>query len=151
MTTNDIVQTSASVATAVGVLLAWSQIRITKNQAISTFEDELSRQYREIVGTIPLEAILGETLDKEIQRSRLANFYRYLDLTNEQVFLRQQGRVRKSTWSNWAEGIRTNLSRPAFAAAWEEIKRRAPGSFTELRRLEDEQFAVDPRNWRSAE
>jgi hypothetical protein len=68
-------------------------------------------------------------------------------LTNEQIFLRQVGRVRKNTWQNWRDGIKSNLSRPTFHRAWEEIKARSNGSFQELRRLERENFKSDPANW----
>jgi hypothetical protein len=32
-------------------------------------------------------------------------FYRYIDLTNQQVFRRRQGRITSETWHNWCEGI----------------------------------------------
>lgn len=150
MNTNDLIQTSASVATAVGVLLAWWQIRTAKDQSITLFEDELTRQYREIAATLPVEALLGEPLNPKSQETQLTNFYRYIDLTNEQVFLRQRGRVRPTTWINWADGIQSHLARPAFREAWKEIMRRAPDSFTELRRLEKEDFQIDPRKWKDA-
>lgn len=78
----------------------------------------------------------------------LDDFYHYIDLTNEQVFLRIQGRVTAATWRNWREGIEGHLSRPAFQRAWEEIKLRAPESFTELRRLCASDFREDPKSWR---
>jgi hypothetical protein len=150
MNANDVIQTGASIATAVGVLFAWRQIRLTTNQAASSFEDELTAQYREIASRLPVAALLGETLNDSIQQNALSDFYRYIDLTNEQIFLRQQGRVRESTWANWAQGIRSHLGRPAFASAWSDIKARAPDSFTELRRLEKERFSSDPATWHPA-
>jgi len=78
----------------------------------------------------------------------LDTFYHYVDLTNEQISLRMKGRVTRATWANWADGIRSNLSRPAFRAAWAEIARLAPDSFDDLRRLEASDFRADPRSWR---
>ncbi len=49
-----IVDAVASVATAVGVLLAVWQIRMAKQAARSTFEDGLMQQYREIIKKIPI-------------------------------------------------------------------------------------------------
>src|SRR5205807_1580893 len=74
-------------------------------------------------------------------------FVHYVDLTNEQVFLRCIGRVSDETWENWCDGIRDMLARPAFGVAWSEIKRRAPHSFEELRHLEDSGFTADPKQW----
>ncbi len=144
----DMLVAIASIATAVGVFLAWWQIRETRQQAITGFEDGLAREYREIAQRIPVAALLGDELPEAELNTALDDFYHYIDLSNEQVFLRQSGRVRKETWENWRDGIKSNLSRPAFRAAWELIKRKAIGSFEELRRLEVEGYSIDPRDWR---
>jgi hypothetical protein len=86
--------------------------------------------------------------DEEHERA-LDEFYHYIDLSNEQVFLRQRKRISAATWLNWRDGIRSNLDRPAFARAWQEIKERS-GNFAELRRLEAEGFQSDPAEWREA-
>jgi len=138
----------ASIATAVAVFLAWWQIREARQQTITGFEDGLAREYREIAQNIPVAALLGDELQEAEYTAALDDFYHYIDLSNEQVFLRQRGRVRKETWANWRDGIKSNLSRPAFRAAWELIKRKASGSFEELRRLEAEGYSTDPHDWR---
>jgi len=139
----------ATTVTAGAVLLAWWQIREAKKQALTTFEDSLAREYREIAQRLPIAALLGEDLDKAQQDKALEKFFHYIDLSNEQAFLRLSGRVSAETWNNWRDGIKSNLSKPAFKKGWEEIKRRAPESFSELRRLEASQFRDDPRNWRN--
>lgn len=131
----DLVQATAAVATAVGVLLAGWQLRLAKQQAITQFEDQLASQYREVARRLPVEALLGEPLEPTAQARALPDFYHYFDLSNEQAFLHQQRRIRKRTWLEWREGIAQNLQRAAFAAAWEEVSRRAPDSFNELRAL----------------
>lgn len=143
----DWTQTIASIATAAGVLLAAWQLRIAKHQAISSFEDALAREYREIVRHLPTEALLGQPLIPEVAAKHQGHFFWYIDLSNEQVFLRQQRRVSRATWAVWSDGIRANLHRSAFNAAWESIKRETDGSFQELRRLEAEAFATDPVTW----
>ena len=131
----EIVSAAASVATALGIFLAAGQLYFSSRQAMTQFEDQLSGQYREIARRLPLEALLGETLSEEAHASALSDFYDYFDLSNEQAFLRRQGRVSTVTWSNWLEGIQENLRRPAFARAWNEVRRRAPDSFDELRKI----------------
>jgi hypothetical protein len=137
----------ATAITALGVMLAWRQIAQAKEQAISTFEDALNAQYREIAQRLPIEALLGEPLEENARREFLKEFYSYIDFTNEEVFLRRRGRVSRETWNDWLEGIKWNLTRPAFAAAWTEIKQRSPESFNDLRRLEKESFCSDPAKW----
>jgi len=134
-------------AAAIGVWFAYAQLRHTRQQAITQFEDGLAREYREIARRIPVRALLGEDLERGDFEKVLNDLYNYIDLTNEQVFLRRQGRVRAETWNNWRDGIRTNLSRPAFQRAWERIKRGAPDSFEELRLLERSGFTEDPHDW----
>jgi len=137
----------ASWATAAAVLIAAWQLHKNTRQACIDFEDDLSREYRELARTIPGPMLLGETPNEEDLKAEFSRLYQYIDLSNEQVFLRMAGRITKGTWLNWRDGIQSNLSRPAFARAWNEIKIHAPGSFTELRRLEDGRFVEDPRQW----
>jgi hypothetical protein len=144
---NSSIQDIASIATAIGVFFAAFQLWHTRARAITTFEDSLANEYRQIVDRLPTEAMLGEPLAPELQLKHLHDFYRYLDLTNNQVFLRKIRRISKRTWKFWADGIETNLARPAFGTAWAEISRRAGGDFSELRRLIAEGFKRDPRSW----
>ena len=111
MTWLDYVNATASVATAVGVIVASWQIILTKQQARTQFEDELVNQYREIIRCIPVEALLGKTLMGAQQSSARDAIYRYIDLSNQQIFLRQHGRASKKTWENWQDGIESHLNR----------------------------------------
>lgn len=138
----------ASAATALGVLVAAGQIWDSKKQAVTAFEDTLSSQYRDLIQKLPIEALLGEDLDEKTYREKLNEFYHYIDLTNNQIFLRQCNRISRKTWEDWREGIKSVMSRPAFARAWTEISRRAPDSFSELRQLLKTGYAEDPRRWR---
>ena len=82
----EIVTVLASVATAVGVLLAWWQIKESREQAVTSFEDGLAREYREIAQRLPVFALLGDALSEEDIKTNLDDFYHYVDLSNEQVF-----------------------------------------------------------------
>jgi hypothetical protein len=132
-------------ATALAVFVAACQVYRGTLQARTNFEDELSREYRELARSIPVNAHFGEVLSQEEFELALPRFYQYIDLTNEQIFLRMNGRISKATWLNWQDGIKSNLGRPAFAQAWTRIKKGATGSFTELRKLEESGFSDDPR------
>lgn len=148
---NDVLVDVAAVATAVGVFLAWWQIRQGREQAITNFEDGVAREYRELAQKIPVAALLGKKLSETEFEKSLDLFYHYIDLSNEQVFLRKKGRIRKETWKNWQDGIKSNLSQPSFLSAWEAFKQNAPAdSFEELRRLEEEGYTTDPKNWTDA-
>ena len=137
-----------SAVTAGGVIVVFMQIRWSRKQNVTQFEDEMSRQYREILKTIPVKAMLGDELSQEEFEQAENGIYHYLDLTNEQVFLRQNERVSPETWKSWCDGIKSNLSRMAFAQVWKKIKSKVPGSFLELQKLEDRNFEGDPHRWR---
>src|SRR2546426_7859574 len=111
-----------SIATAVAVLVAAWQVHRGTTQARITFEDELSREYRELARGIPVSAYLGDELTPEELESAFSSLHRYFDLTNEQIFLRMNGRISKATWRNWRDGIESNLKRPAFAHGWVRVK-----------------------------
>jgi len=109
------------------------------------FEDEIAREYRDIAKKIPEKALLGKP-QKE-NSDALNDIYTYVDFCNEQIFLRMKGRIRKSTWDNWLEGIQANMQLPEFQEAWKEIQKCLPKIFTELKRLEEEGFKSDPKRW----
>ena len=134
----------ASVATALGVFVAAFQIWASKKQAITAFEDTLSSQYRDLIQRLPIE-VLGENLDDSTYQEELIRFYHYIDLTNNQIFLRQCNRVSRKAWIDWCKGMNSTMSRPAFARAWSEISQRAPDSFSELRRLIKTDYIEDPQ------
>ncbi len=138
----------ANCVMAVGVLLVLWQIWLTKKIATTQFEDSMAKEYRELAAKIPTKALLGQDLTEEEYKETFDEFYHYVDLSNEQVFLRQRNRVTKETWRYWLDGIKANLSRPAFKRAWEEIKARNSDSFVELRRLQGSGFKDDPHCWR---
>lgn len=130
----DVIQTIGSLVTAAGVGIAARQLFHSQQQARSSFEDQLSAQYREISRRLPIEALLGENLERDVQLRALPDFYHYFDLSNEQAYLHRHGRVRPDTWREWLEGIEQNLARPAFKEAWREVNRRSSESFSDLKR-----------------
>jgi hypothetical protein len=143
----DVLSAAASVATAAGVFVAVLQIRAEIRISTVEFEDELDREAREIALALPMEALFGEPLPPELAAKSLEQFHRYVDLCNQQVFLRNNGRISNARWETWCDEIKINLAKPAFAAAWDEIKRRAPAEFILLRRLESTNFDTDPKEW----
>jgi hypothetical protein len=130
---SDVFAAVGSVATAIAVGVAAWQLRISKRQALTQFEDHLAGQYRKIIQGLPVEAMLGEDLQGESYYKVLRTFYHYFDLSNEQAFLHRLGRISDATWDDWKDGILQNVQRPAFRRAWNEISARAPESFDDLR------------------
>lgn len=111
-----------SIATAVAVFFAAWQVRQAGAHARTDFEDDLAREYRELARQIPTEALLGQDVDDEQFAEAFPAMFQYVDLSNEQVTLRMNGRVRAATWRDWSDGIPSNLTRPAIARAWGRTK-----------------------------
>ncbi|WP_262966840.1 hypothetical protein [Methylobacter psychrophilus] len=141
-----ILNTLASLATAIGVFIAAWQISESRKLAGTSFENQLNQEYRELVRHIPVDALIGKTIDDSKDTLR-ENIYNYLDLCNEQTYLRQKKRISKNRWKDWNDGIKENLSKPAFKEVWDEIKVAAPSAFTALARLEKSDFNIDPSTW----
>ena len=137
----------ASFVTAIGVFFAVLQLRLTKQQAVTTFEDTIAHEYRDLSTRIPKKAFLGEELSDDEYASSIREFFHYIDLSNEEVFLRKIGRVRCKTWTFWRDGIKSNLRRPAFKRAWDDISGKVPNDFKELRDLILSDYKDDPRDW----
>jgi len=134
----------ASIATAVGVGVAAWQIWESRKLASAAFEDSFDQQYRELSHLIPVDAFLGQPLDKVKQTAAREAVYNYLDLCNEQIYQRSKKRVSEDRWHEWALGIQFNLNRPFFKTVWLEVKTGAPGSFSFLEALEKTHFTLDP-------
>jgi hypothetical protein len=134
---------TAPIFTAMGVCFAAYQFWQTAKQNKTRFEDDLMREYRDLINKIPVKALLGKELTDDEFSAAYSAHYHYLDLTNEEVFLRQKNRITRETWEYWCDGIKSNLSRPSFKKAWDQIRATVP-EFTELRRLEQSEFTEDP-------
>ena len=134
----------ANISTAAAVAFAAWQIRLSKKQAATTFEDSLAKEYRELAAQLPTKALLGEMLTDSEHAASFDEMYQYFDLCNQQAFLADAGRISKKTWKFWKDGIESNLKRPAFERAWSEIAARSSGDFTELRALFPPKSQVQP-------
>jgi hypothetical protein len=135
-------------ATLAGVVAIYLQVRQARKHAQTAFEDQLSREFREIAHQVPTKALLGEELTESEHAQHADELYRYLDLSNEQVFLRSIGRISASTWRYWSDGISDMLKLPAFRQAWENVQLKQPKRFSELQRFVNSGFREDPRSWR---
>jgi hypothetical protein len=122
--------------------VAARQLRLTRQQQRSAFEDSMVSQYRSLTRRLPLESLLGKELTFPELEMHLRDFYEYFDLCNEQLFLNSKGQIDKRTWKNWEEGMKQNLLRPAFMQAWEILSPQLDGSFDELRGLINEMNTV---------
>ncbi|WP_135665184.1 hypothetical protein [Halorhabdus rudnickae] len=135
-----------SIATPASVFVLAYQLRQRHRQFRTEFEDKLTSDYRDIVYEIPVDSLLQNS-HSDGYEGELKDYYRYIDLTNDQIHMRQNGRVSKSTWENWRAGIETIFGREDFEAAWKEIKERAPDSYNEIRDFEDSEKPDDPYYW----
>lgn len=128
-------------------MVAIYQVWRNTEQSKTTFEDSISKEYRDISKSIPYNALLGKTLvGNEIEQT-LNEIYNYMDFCNEQIFLRKSGRVRKDTWNNWQEGMRTNFSLPIFASTAKDVFEELPSTFNELKKVMDQKYNTDPKKW----
>ena len=137
----------ASIATSVGVFVAAWRIRESRKLSMASFEDSFDQQYRILSHEIPVDALIGESLEGEVRKKARESIYNYLDLCNEQIYLRMKCRISTERWQEWRSGIKGNLQRTVFQEVWQEVKRNAPETFTFLERLELEKFESDPKNW----
>lgn len=96
--TSEWVSAVASTVTAVGVIFAFGQLHFSRNIAQLQFEDSLAKEYRELASRIPTKALLGAELTETEYASAFDAFFRYVDLSNEQVSLRQRGRISLIVW-----------------------------------------------------
>ena len=141
--------TIASIATAFGVGIAAWQIWESRKLAQTTFEDSFDQQYRSLAMQIPVDALIGRAVIDEERRAVREKLYNYLDLCNEQIYLRMKKRVCHARWVEWCDGMKENLEKTAFSEVWEEIKKESPQTFSFLAQLEKRSFKCDPAKWQT--
>jgi hypothetical protein len=146
MSLGEMLTAIGAIGTAAAAFFAAIQLWIGRRRAQTAFEDSLTAAYRDIMGDLPVEAFMRTGLRGKDVQQHLKAFHRYIDLCNEQVFLRQIGRISGDTWTQWNGGIASNLRKPGFADAW-DLVREESDDFDELRRLADCGFRADPREW----
>ena len=143
----DAVSALANVVMAFGVFLAYVQIRMTRQLAQTDFEDRLAKESRDIISKLPSSVLLGDCIDESKFDDLIDDFYRYFDLSNEQILLRNRGRIKYGVWKEWCDGMKFNMKLNAFQRAWQAITKRKP-IFGEFRILMDSNFELDPRQSR---
>ncbi|MEQ5857080.1 hypothetical protein NFI08_15505 [Halomonas sp. EF61] len=139
----------APYGTTLGVAVAVWQIFRNSIQQRTSFEDSLTKEYREITRRIPYKALVDEEVCEDDQLLAYNEIYNYMDLCNEQIFLRMSGRVSKKTWNNWQEGMSTNFSLKVFDRASKEVFRKLDQNFKELKRVQESEYKTDPRKWKN--
>lgn len=131
----DVFQALTLAGTLTGFGFTVHQIRCASKQIRTSFEDALTKEYRELCHSIPTKALLGEELSDEELAHSFDEMYRYFDLCNHQAFLAKSKRIAPETWEFWKDGITSNMKRPAFEKAWSEIAARSGEDFSELRAI----------------
>ena len=139
--------TIASVATAIGIFFVAWQIWQSHKLAQTAFEDSLDQQYRDLAMQIPVDVLIGKPTPEKKKEEIREIVYNYLDLCNEQVYLRKKKRISNTRWVDWMEGIKDNLEKPAFCEVWEEVKKESKSTFTFLSELGKNKFNCDPAKW----
>lgn len=137
----------APYATAIGVAVAMIQLWRTASQSVTTFEGSISKEYRDIIRRIPYKALVGIEMGQSEKDEALNEIYNYMDLCNEQIFLRKAKRIRANTWKDWQEGMKLNFTLPLFQEASSQIFEKLPDTFKELRRVKESGYQTDPRKW----
>ena len=145
MSATSLIADSAGIATALGVAFAGLQLKQGRRQRQLQFEDGFARQYRELIKP-GLEHPLLSNLPKAERSAVSVTSFSYIDLCNEQVYLRMQGRVATETWREWAEGIASYFRSGQVPAAWLVVHAHLDDEFHELA-LFLASRGSDPRTW----
>ncbi|HAS6629946.1 hypothetical protein P3377_18980 [Vibrio parahaemolyticus] len=117
------------VITAIGVLFALKQLKVTQNIAQTEFENSIDQQYRQIIQNIPVDILIGK--DHIAQGDVRELIFNYLDLCNEQIYLYSKSRISEERWGDWSSGIKLNLQNKAFLSVWDEVRDGASLTYLE--------------------
>nr|WP_308855461.1 hypothetical protein [Vibrio vulnificus] len=141
---SDVATAIAAVIAAISLGVSAFQTRLSRRIAETAFEDSIDQQYRDLAKEIPVDVLIDKCTD--LSNDTREVIFNYLDLCNQQIYLRAKGRVSEERWIDWRDGIQENLSKHGFNLIWTEVKDKA--SFSYLERLENETFTSDPMRWK---
>ena len=82
----------------IGVGFLWRQIKFTKEVGQLQCEDSLAKEYREIGSCTPTKAVLGSGLSPRESTLAFDELFRYFDLSNEQIVLKEDFKVDPVDW-----------------------------------------------------
>jgi len=136
-----------SVATAIWVAIAAWQLWESRKLSAAAFEDSFDEKYRQLAYDIPVDALLSKKVNKQDMTQAREWVYNYLDLSNEQIYLRVQNRVSGDRWTEWSKWIEQHLKRPFFKKILKEVEKDSLDTFSYLERLIEEDFKNDPVKW----
>jgi len=122
------VSTLAVVVALASVAIAALALRHATKQARTTFEEALAREYRDITGRLPLPLFYEHGLVTLTDPQRQTMF-QYFDLSNEQLRLIQEKRIRGKTAEDWSSGITELMTRETVRAYWDELRQDLPADF----------------------
>lgn len=124
-------------ATLGGFILIIIQLYLNSRIEKSKFEYDISKRYIDIANNIKFETMYIESNDPKFDiliKDHLNFFYQYYDLTNQEIFLRRNKRIRKKTWEEWEDGVKDLIVLDSFKHAWKLINDKVSvDTFTEYR------------------
>ncbi len=96
---------------------------LARRQLTRQFEQRFVDRYDELIARVPLQLLLGESIEMTPRTERA--MYDYFSLCEEQLYYRRSRKISRDTWIDWHEGIAQNMSRKAFQSAWVNLKERS--------------------------
>lgn len=144
----EVLNTLVPYATVFGVGVAAHQIRRSNIQQRVMFEDSINKEYRDIIQRIPYKVLIGDEVPLSEANAVHNEIYNYMDLCNEQIYLRMSDRVSKKTWNNWQEGMKTNFELKVFNDTLGEVFEKLPSNFIELQSVKALNFSTDPKKYK---
>lgn len=140
----------------VGLGLTFYQLKQYEKGQKTALENDLNQEYRKIWREVDSQLLMDPEYGREggnpLSENERDAIYSYVDLTNQQIFLRKRGRITNSRWKDWEAGMETMIKHPPIGETWEDIKKETNSEhgrdFDELRELESpKDFDTDPYYW----
>ena len=141
----EVLNTLVPYATVFGVGVAAYQIRRSNIQQRVMFEDSINKEYRDIIQRIPYKVLIGDEVPLSEANAVHNELYNYMDLCNEQIYLRMSDRVSKKTWNNWQEGMKMNFELKVFNDTLDEVFEKLPSNFIKLQSVKALNFSTDSK------
>ena len=133
----------ASVATAIGVAIAAMGIWQGRRTEQLQFELTFTERYRVISDRLPLVTLQSGDLSATEDHER--EIFDYMELCEEQMHYRAHNRISSATWADWSIGIQRNLNQGNMHQVCTRLMKKSPHRFDRLAEALGEDEVWDPR------
>jgi hypothetical protein len=100
------------------------QLKVQNAQIRTDLFAEYTKRYQEIMLHLPLDIEKDDFELNKCKKAEIDQTIRYIrvyfDLSAEEYFLHENGKIEEKVWQEWLQGMKYLINKPSFIRIWDE-------------------------------